>query len=209
MSFVRNRETTQTNKTYNTQVNTCTLGYSFLSTLYIESLCSTLYMYIPRSILYTRICTVHEGHPELCSINRLHANKNLYTAEVTVPWCIPVSICVPQLVCVEWGKAVGKLLRTKADWRYMYTQAMACNDISKHTKYHKTEMVTHRLLLFHTHVQCMNYHFKRCWERQEQHNRKAKQHNTTRPKQSFFKEKLAASGGIRTHNHPHFMRRSY
>ena len=29
---------------------------------------------------------------------------------------------------------------------------------------------------------------------QQQHNRKAKQHNTTRPKQSFFKEKLAASG---------------
>ena len=28
---------------------------------------------------------------------------------------------------------------------------------------------------------------------QQQHNRKAKQHNTTRLKQSFFKEKLAAS----------------
>ena len=31
--------------------------------------------------------------------------------------------------------------------------------------------------------------------RQQQHNRVAKQHNTTSPKQSFFKEKLAASGG--------------
>ena len=31
--------------------------------------------------------------------------------------------------------------------------------------------------------------------KQQQHNRKAKQHNTTRPKQSFFKEKLSASGG--------------
>ena len=36
---------------------------------------------------------------------------------------------------------------------------------------------------------------------QQQHNRKAKQHNTARPNQSFFKEKLAASGGTRTHNH--------
>ena len=45
--------------------------------------------------------------------------------------------------------------------------------------------------------------FKRCWKarQQQQHNRKAKQHNTTRPKQSFFKEKLAASGGTRTHDH--------
>ena len=37
--------------------------------------------------------------------------------------------------------------------------------------------------------------------RQQQHNRKAKQHNTTRLKQSFFKEKLAASGGTRNLNH--------
>ena len=36
---------------------------------------------------------------------------------------------------------------------------------------------------------------------QQQHNRKAKQRNTTHPKQSFFKEKLAASGGTRTHDH--------
>ena len=35
---------------------------------------------------------------------------------------------------------------------------------------------------------------------QQQHNRKAKQHNTTRPKHSFFKEKLTASGGTQTHN---------
>ena len=35
---------------------------------------------------------------------------------------------------------------------------------------------------------------------QQQHNRKAKQHNTTRPKQSFFEEKLAALGGTRTHD---------
>ena len=28
------------------------------------------------------------------------------------------------------------------------------------------------------------------------HNRKAKQHNTTHPKQSFFTEKLATSGGM-------------
>ena len=44
----------------------------------------------------------------------------------------------------------------------------------------------------------------RCLERQgkaTQHNRKTKQHNTTRPKQSFFKEKLAASGGTQTHDH--------
>ena len=36
---------------------------------------------------------------------------------------------------------------------------------------------------------------------QQKHNRKAKQHNTTRPKQSFFKEEWAASGGTRTHDH--------
>ena len=34
-----------------------------------------------------------------------------------------------------------------------------------------------------------------------QHNRRTEQHNTTRPKQLFFKEKLAASGGTRTHDH--------
>ena len=44
---------------------------------------------------------------------------------------------------------------------------------------------------------------------QQQHNRKAKQHNTTRPKQSFFKEKLAASGGTRTHDHQLARRCSY
>ena len=32
------------------------------------------------------------------------------------------------------------------------------------------------------------------------HNRKTKQHNTTCPKQSFFNEKLAASGGTHTHS---------
>ena len=45
--------------------------------------------------------------------------------------------------------------------------------------------------------------------RQQQHNRKAKQHNTTCPKQSFFKEKLAASGGTQTHDHQLSRRRSY
>ena len=40
-------------------------------------------------------------------------------------------------------------------------------------------------------------------------NRKVKQHNTTRPKQSFFKEKLAASGGTRTYDHQLSRRRSY
>ena len=44
---------------------------------------------------------------------------------------------------------------------------------------------------------------------QQQHNRKAKQHNTTRPKQSFFKEKLAALGGTRTHDHQLARRCSY
>ena len=43
----------------------------------------------------------------------------------------------------------------------------------------------------------------------KQHNRKAKQHNITRLKQSFFKEKLAASGGTRTHNHQLSRRRTY
>ena len=36
---------------------------------------------------------------------------------------------------------------------------------------------------------------------QRRRNRKAKQHNTTRPKQLFFQEKLAPSGGTRTHDH--------
>ena len=43
----------------------------------------------------------------------------------------------------------------------------------------------------------------RCLERQgkaTQHNRKTKQHNITHPKQLFFKEKLAASGGTRIHD---------
>ena len=38
----------------------------------------------------------------------------------------------------------------------------------------------------------------RCLERQ----RKTKQHNTTQPKQLFFKEKLVTSGGTRTNDHP-------
>ena len=42
-----------------------------------------------------------------------------------------------------------------------------------------------------------------------QHNRKTKQHNTTRPRQLFFKEKIAASGGTRTHDRPLARRRSY
>ena len=66
------------------------------------------------------------------------------------------------------------------------------------------------------HIQCPNSHphvhvllFFSCiwlstqWERQvkaTQHNRKTKQHNTTCPRQVFFKEKLAASGGTWTHN---------
>ena len=45
--------------------------------------------------------------------------------------------------------------------------------------------------------------------RQQQHNRKAKQHSTTRPKQSFFKEKLAALGGTQTQNHQLSRWRSY
>ena len=45
--------------------------------------------------------------------------------------------------------------------------------------------------------------------RQQQRNRKSKQHNTTRPKQSFFKEKLAASGGTWTHDHQFSRRCSY
>ena len=49
----------------------------------------------------------------------------------------------------------------------------------------------------------------RCLERKSkatQHNRK---HNTTRPKQLFFKEKIAASGGTQTHDRPLARRRSY
>ena len=42
-----------------------------------------------------------------------------------------------------------------------------------------------------------------------QHNRKTKQHNTTRPRQLFFKEKIAASGGTRTHDRPLARQRSY
>ena len=44
----------------------------------------------------------------------------------------------------------------------------------------------------------MNNHSKRCWRkaRQQQHNRKAKQHNTTRPKQSFFKENWLPRVGL-------------
>ena len=45
--------------------------------------------------------------------------------------------------------------------------------------------------------------------RQQQHNRKAKQHNTTRLKQSFFNEKLAASGGTQTRDHQLSRRCSY
>ena len=41
-----------------------------------------------------------------------------------------------------------------------------------------------------------------------EHNRKTKQHNTTRPRQLFFKEKTA-SGGIRTHDRPLARRSSY
>ena len=41
-----------------------------------------------------------------------------------------------------------------------------------------------------------------------QHNRKTKQHNTTRPRQ-FFSKKKAASGGTQTHDRPLARRRSY
>ena len=41
-----------------------------------------------------------------------------------------------------------------------------------------------------------------------EHNRKTQQHNTTRPRQLFFKEKTA-SGGIRTHDRPLARRSSY
>ena len=44
---------------------------------------------------------------------------------------------------------------------------------------------------------------------QQQHNRNAKQHNTTCPKQSFFNEKLAVSSGTRTHDHHLFRQCSY
>ena len=50
----------------------------------------------------------------------------------------------------------------------------------------------------HIHEQSIKEMLRKA-RQQQQHNRKAKQHNTTHPKQSFFKEKLAASGGIRTH----------
>ena len=39
-------------------------------------------------------------------------------------------------------------------------------------------------------------------KQQQQRNRIAKQHNTTRLKQSFFKEKLAVLSGTRTHPRP-------
>ena len=42
-----------------------------------------------------------------------------------------------------------------------------------------------------------------------QHNRKTKQHNIARPRQLFFKEKLAASGRTRTHDRPLARRHSY
>ena len=63
-------------------------------------------------------------------------------------------------------------------------------------------------------IMYMNNHSKRCWKKGKattttQQNGKATQHNTTRPKQSFFKEKLAASGGIRTHDHQLSRRCSY
>ena len=38
--------------------------------------------------------------------------------------------------------------------------------------------------------------------KETQHNRKTKQHHTTCPKQLFLKEKLAASGGTETYDHP-------
>ena len=41
-----------------------------------------------------------------------------------------------------------------------------------------------------------------------QHNRKTKQHNTTRPRQ-YFSKKKAVSGGTRTHDRPLARRRSY
>ena len=63
--------------------------------------------------------------------------------------------------------------------------------------------------IIHVHVQCHVYEqsireMLRKARQQQQHNRKAKQHNTTHSKlknESFFKEKLAASGGTRTHDH--------
>ena len=54
---------------------------------------------------------------------------------------------------------------------------------------------------FHVHVHEQSLQEMLRKARQQQHNRKAKQHNTTRPKQSFFKEKLATLGGTRTHDH--------
>ena len=45
-------------------------------------------------------------------------------------------------------------------------------------------------------------------ERQGNTTQQTKQHNTTRPRQLFFKEKTA-SGGIRTHDRPLARRSSY
>ena len=57
------------------------------------------------------------------------------------------------------------------------------------------------LLLKVTNEQSLQEMLRKARQQQQQHNRKAKQHNKTRPKQSFFKEKLATSGGTRTHDH--------
>ena len=81
-------------------------------------------------------------------------------------------------------------------------------------------MGLHMLLLLHAIIPCLCFMLHLVHEQslqemlrksrqQQQHNRKAKQHNATRPKQSFFKEKLAASGGTRTHDHQLSRRCSY
>ena len=60
---------------------------------------------------------------------------------------------------------------------------------------------------------CMNYQSLqeklRKARQQQQHKIKAKQHNTTHLKLSFFKEKLASSGGTLTHDHQLSRRCSY
>ena len=64
-----------------------------------------------------------------------------------------------------------------------------------------TRSCTHFPLYFEICTSTILQEMLRKARQQQQHNRKAKQHNTTRPKQSFFKEKLGASGGTRTHDH--------
>ena len=53
---------------------------------------------------------------------------------------------------------------------------------------------THEIHQIQVHVYITSKGAEKGKAKQQQHNRKAKQNNTTHPKQSFFKEKVGASG---------------